>query len=99
MKRILNNIFQIFLNIKNNKHYSRKTYLGVVYAEIFKGTFIDVLKRPVFERQNSIWNDLLFIVFMSVFTDCMCIHTYFFSLCNRLHLNKICLCCFVDIRL
>ena len=54
-----NSIFPKFSNNNNNKHYSRKTYLGAVFAERFNRTFRDLLKRPVFERGDRNWIDIL----------------------------------------
>ena len=58
-KEFYNNIFQDFLNKNNIKHYSRNTYLGAVFAERFNKSIRDLLKRPVFERGNSNWVDIL----------------------------------------
>ena len=53
------NIFQKFLNNNNIKHYSRKSYLGAVFAERFNLTIRNLLKRPVFERGDGNWVDIL----------------------------------------
>ena len=58
-KEFYNSIFQIFLNNNNFKHYSRNSSLGAVFAERFNRTSRDLLKRPVFEKGNSIWIDTL----------------------------------------
>ena len=58
-KEFYNNIFQSFLNNNNIEHYSRNTYLGAVSAERFNRTFRDLLKRPVFEKGESNWIDVL----------------------------------------
>ena len=57
-KEVFDNIFQIFLN-SNIKHYSRNTSLGAVFAERFIRTIRDLLKRPVFERGDGNWIDIL----------------------------------------
>ena len=61
-KEFYNNIFQKFLNNNNIKHYSSTPYLGVVFAERFNRTIKDLLKRPVFERGNSVSIDVLSII-------------------------------------
>ena len=58
-KEFYNNIFQDFLNKINIKLYSRNTYLGAVFAERFNKTIRDLLKRPVFEKGDGNWIDLL----------------------------------------
>ena len=58
-KEFHNNIFQSFLNIKNNKQCSRNTSLGVVYAEKFNRSIRDLLRRPDFEKSESIWIGVL----------------------------------------
>ena len=58
-KEIYNNIFQNFLNNKNIKHYSRNTSLGDVFAERFNLTIRNLLKRPVFEKSDGNWIDVL----------------------------------------
>ena len=58
-KEFYNNIFQDFL-IKNNiKLYSRNSSYGAVFAERFNRTIRDLLKRPVFERGDGKWVDIL----------------------------------------
>ena len=54
-----NNIFQDFLNKNNIKLYSRNTSLGAVFAERFNRTIRDLLKRPVFEKCDVNWIDIL----------------------------------------
>ena len=54
-----NNIFQDFLNKNNIKLYSRNTSLGAVFAERFNRTIRDLLKRPVFEKGDGNWIDIL----------------------------------------
>ena len=58
-KEFYNNIFQDLLNKNNIKIYSRNTYLGAVFAERFNRTIRDLLKRPVFEKGESNWIDVL----------------------------------------
>ena len=58
-REFYNNIFQNFLNNNNFKHYSRSSSLGAVFAERFNGTIRDLLKRPVFEKGESNWIDVL----------------------------------------
>ena len=58
-KEFYNNIFQDFLNKNNIKHYSRNTVLGAVFAERFNRTIRDLLKRPVFEKGDGNWIDIL----------------------------------------
>ena len=52
------NKFQNFLNNNNIKQYSRNTYLGAVFAERFNLTIKNLLKRPVFERNDGKWIDV-----------------------------------------
>ena len=58
-KEFYNNIFQDFLNKNNIKIYSRKTSLGAVFAERFNHTIKDLLKKPVFEKGDGKWIDVL----------------------------------------
>ena len=58
-KEFYNNIFQDFLNKNNIKLYSRNTFLGAVFAERFNRTIRDLLKRPVFEKSDANWIDIL----------------------------------------
>ena len=58
-KEFYNNIFQSFLNNNNVKLYSRNTYLGAVFAERFNKSIRDLLKRPVFEKGDGNWIDVL----------------------------------------
>ena len=58
-KEFYNNIFQDFL-IKNNiKLYSRTSSLGAVLAERFNRTIRGLFKRPVFEKWEGKWIDIL----------------------------------------
>ena len=58
-KEFCNIIFQIFLNNKNNKHFSRNTSLVAVFAERFNCTIRDLLKKVVFEQGDAKWFDVL----------------------------------------
>ena len=58
-KEFYNNNFQDFLNKNNIKLYFRNTYLGAVFAERFNKSIRDLLKRPVFEKGDGNWIDIL----------------------------------------
>ena len=58
-KEFYNNIFQDFLNKNNNKLFSRNSSNGAVIAERFNRTIRDLLKKPVFEKGDVIWIDVL----------------------------------------
>ena len=58
-KEFYNNIFQDFLNKNDIKFYSRNTSLGAVFAERFNRTIRDLLKRPVFEKGDGHWIEVL----------------------------------------
>ena len=58
-KEFCNNIFQDFLNKYDIKLYSRNSSYGVVFAERFNKTIRDLLKRPVFEKGDGNWIDIL----------------------------------------
>ena len=58
-KEFYNNIFQDFLNKNNIKLYSRNSSYGAVFAEKFNRTIRDLLKKPVFEKGDSNWIDVL----------------------------------------
>ena len=58
-KEFHNNIFQDFLNKNNIKLYSRNSSYGAVFAERFNRTIRYLLKRPVFEKGESNWIDVL----------------------------------------
>ena len=47
------------LNNNNIKHYSRTTSLGAVFAERFNLTIRKLFKRPVFEKGDGNWSDVL----------------------------------------
>ena len=54
-----NNIFQGILNENNIKTYSRNSSYCAVFAERFNRTIRDLLKRPVFEKEDGNWIDIL----------------------------------------
>ena len=58
-KEFYNNIFQDFLNKNNIKLYSRNSLFGAVFAERFNRTIRDFLKKPVFEKGDGNWIDVL----------------------------------------
>ena len=58
-KEFYNNIFQDFLNKNDSKHYSKNSSYGAVFAERFNRTIRNLLKRPVFERGDGKWVDIL----------------------------------------
>ena len=58
-KEFYNNIFQDFLNKNNIKLYSRNSSYGALFAERFNRTIRDLLKRPVFEKGDGNWIDVL----------------------------------------
>ena len=58
-KEFYNNIFQDFLNKNDIKLYSRNTSLSAVFAERFNRTIRDLLKKPVFEKGDGNWIDVL----------------------------------------
>ena len=58
-KEFYNNIFQDFLNKNKIKLYSRNSSFGSVFAERFNRTIRDLLKRPVFEKGDGNWIDVL----------------------------------------
>ena len=51
--------FTNLLITKNIKRYSRNTALGAVFAERFNLTFRNLLKKPVFEKGDANWIDVL----------------------------------------
>ena len=57
--KIYNSIFQGFLNRNNIKIYSRSFSFGAVFAERFNGTIRDLLKKPVFEKNDGNWINVL----------------------------------------
>ena len=58
-KEFYNNLFQDFLNKNNIKLYSRNSSYGAVFAERFNLTIKNLLRRPVFERGDAKWIDIL----------------------------------------
>ena len=54
-----NNLFQDFLNKNNINLYSRNSSYGAVSAERFNRTIRDLLKKPVFEKGDGNWIDIL----------------------------------------
>ena len=58
-KEFYNNIFQDFLNKNNIKLYSGNSSYRAVFAERFNRTIRDLLKRPVFEKGDGNWIDVL----------------------------------------
>ena len=58
-KEFYNSLCQDFLNKNNIKLYSRNTSYGAVFAERFNRTIKDLFKRPVFERGDGNWIDVL----------------------------------------
>ena len=54
-----NNFFQDFKSKNKINIYSRKTSLGAVFAERFIRTIRDLLIRPVFEKGDGNWIDVL----------------------------------------
>ena len=58
-KKFYDNNFQDFLNKNNIKLYSRNSSFGSVYAERFNRSIRDLLKKPVFEKRDGNWIDVL----------------------------------------
>ena len=58
-KEFFKSIFQNFLNSNNVKLTSRNSSFNSVYAERFNRTIRDLLKRPVFERDDAKWINVL----------------------------------------
>ena len=58
-KGFFNNIFEDFLNKNDIKLYSRNSSFGSVFAERFNRTIRDLLKKPVFEKGDGNWIDVL----------------------------------------
>ena len=54
-KEYVNKIFCETLNNHNIKRYSRNTALGAVFAERFRRTLRNLLKKPVFLAGNADW--------------------------------------------
>ena len=62
VKEFYNSIFQHFQNKNSIKICSRNTSLGAVFAERFNRTIRDLFKRPVFEKGDGNWIDVLFTI-------------------------------------
>ena len=58
-KEFYNKIFEDILNQNIIKIYSRNSSYGAVFAERFNRTLRDLLKRPVFEKGDGNWIDVL----------------------------------------
>ena len=58
-KEFYNNFCQDFLNKNNIKIYSGNTSVGAVFAGRFNRTIKDLLERPVFEKGDRNWIDML----------------------------------------
>ena len=58
-KKFYNNIFQDFINKNDIEIFSRNSSYGAVFAERFNPTIRDLLKRPVFEKCDAKWIDIL----------------------------------------
>ena len=58
-EKIYKIFFQIFSNNNNIEHSSRKTSFGAVFAERFDRTNGDFIVRPIFEKSDSDWFDIL----------------------------------------
>ena len=61
-KEFYNNIFQDFLNKNNIKIYCRNSSYGAVFAERYNLTIRNLLKRPVFEKGDGNWIDVLPVI-------------------------------------
>ena len=58
-KEFYSNFFQDFLNKNSIKLYSRNSSNGAVFPERLNKTIRDLLKRPVFEKGDGNWIDIL----------------------------------------
>ena len=58
-KEFYNNIFQDYLNRNNIKLYSINSSFGSVFSERFNRTIRDLPKKPVFEKGDGNWVDIL----------------------------------------
>ena len=58
-KEFYNNISKDFLNKNDIKIYSRNSSYGAVFAEHFNRTIRNLLKKPVFEKGDGNWIDVL----------------------------------------
>ena len=61
-KNSYNSIFQNLLYKNNIKHYTRNRSLGAVFAKTFNRTNRHLLKRPVFEKIEINWIDVLSVI-------------------------------------
>ena len=58
-KQFYNNVFPDFLNKNNIKIYSRNSSFGAVFAERFIKNLKNLLKKPVSEKGDRNWIDVL----------------------------------------
>ena len=61
-KNFITVIFLDFLNKNNIKIFSRNSSYGAVFAERFNRTIRDLLGKPVFEKGDGIWIDILPVI-------------------------------------
>ena len=61
-KEFYNNIFQDYLNRNNIKLNSRNSSFGRVFSERFNRTIRDLPKKPVFEKDDGKWIDILQVI-------------------------------------
>ena len=54
-KEYVNKNFNIILNNHNNTRCSRNTALGAVFAQKFRRTIRNLLKKPIFLKENADW--------------------------------------------
>ena len=60
--KLVNKLFTNLLNNKNVRRFSRNTSVGVVFAEKPNRTIRDLLNKPVFEKGEINWIDVLPII-------------------------------------
>ena len=58
-KVVFNGIFRNFIDNKKNKLFSRNSSYGADFAERFNLTIRNLLIRPVFEKSDGNWIDVL----------------------------------------
>ena len=58
-KEFYNITFRNILKNNNIKHHSRNTSSGVLFAKKFNLTIRNLFKRPVFEKGDGKWTDVL----------------------------------------
>ena len=58
-KEFYNIFFQDFINKNNIELYSRNSSYGAVFSERFNRTITDLLEKPVFEKRDANWVDVL----------------------------------------